>query len=119
MVKNSELFEAAKKLKPNDVIEFRVLMRRPEIDEVRSARIASMGVAADKEQVNITYVPCKRQNSVQCGFGCTFVTPHDDNANAKHKWGWQWIKVVGTEEPRKWPSGPSLYKNPGYDLVNM
>ena len=32
MVKNSELFEAAKKLKPNDVIEFRVLMRRPEID---------------------------------------------------------------------------------------
>ena len=82
---NSEMFEVAKTLNPGDVIEFRVLMRSPAKDEIESCKISSITVREDKEQVDITYVPCRRPNSVRCGFGCTFIAPEDNPGHSKGK----------------------------------
>jgi hypothetical protein len=119
MTRDTEMYEVARTLKVNDVIEYRLIMRSPPIDEVRSARIAEITVRDDREQVDITYVSCSRPNTVQCGFGCTFIAPAPNSSHAAGKWGWQWIKKVGEEKSRTTPTPPNLYKNPGYDLVNM
>jgi hypothetical protein len=106
-------------LKVNDVIRFRIVMRRPAIDEYRSARLSAVDFDPAKNSVNLTYVPCKLPDSVQCGFGCTFFTPQENPAHAVGKWGWQSIEVVGTEKPQPRFDPPCLFRNPGYDLVNM
>lgn len=118
-MRNTEAFEIAKTLKPGHVIEFRCIMRAPASDCIQTAKIKSVGLT-ESGSIGITYIPCDRPNSVQCGFGCHFIA--EDGEKGRTEWGWQWIRIIGEEAlchngPRF--SGASLYKNPGFDLVNI
>ena len=94
MFQNKDIFRTAKRLKVGDIIRFRLLMRNPVVDHYESAKVAAVSFDETRQQVNITYIPCGRFDSVNCGFGCTFVTPHDDNANKRDAWGWQTLEIV-------------------------
>jgi hypothetical protein len=118
---NMGIYEVARKLVPGDVIKQRVIMKDARHCRTETALVTEASYDPDNEQVNITYKPCKRPDSVQCGFGCTFFQPIDNPAHAAGKWGCQSLEVVGYQELGNARSyrGPNLYKNPGYDLVNM
>lgn len=114
------LFDTAKQLKVNDVILVRSKMKRGE--EVFSCRVSYIledvglptSIYPGIPIVRVGYVPCSRPDSRQCGFGSNSI-PED----GAREWGWQTIEVVGSEGPRPTCALPSLYKNPGYDRVNM
>ncbi len=116
MVTNQELFEIGKTLKIRDVI--RVFVKMKAYEKFESMLITNVGMT-EKGGIAITYVPCKQPDSVQCGFGCHFLGPEPTGANSAGRWGWQSIEVIGQEKPIKYSQGIQLYKNPGYDLVNI
>ena len=119
MVSDNEIFEACKSLKPNDVIQFETKMNRPAECRIQTAKVSS--VVVEENEVSIVYVPCKLDDSVQCGFGCAFFSPQGNKSHKSGHYGWQWVKKVGEEFPNGSRYNPSvkLYKNPGYDLVNI
>lgn len=120
---NEKLFAQARTLKVNDVIRVTDLTKHIHTGQVYkdrvldtfTCRVSSLEVKDDC--VSITYVPCQQPNSVQCGFGCTFVRVNNDRAHKEGVWGWQNIEVIGTEKPwsvSRWYPRPG---NKGYDLM--
>lgn len=95
-----------------DVIEITNRMR--DGDHVFTALVVRVERNLQNNGWSFTYVPCSRPDSIQCGFGCAFAL------DTPGQWGIQSTKVVGREYPRRWDTQPvCLYKNPGYDSVNL
>jgi hypothetical protein len=117
----AELHTLACTLKPNDVVLEHCKMRNPHTREwemkYRSFRVNSAIVG--ETGVSIMYTPCNRQDSVQCGFGHLFISPVDCGNHRYGEWGTQHMDVIGAEAPASQHKMPNLYRNPGYDLVNM
>jgi hypothetical protein len=99
------LCDTAASLKAGDVIEVQRLTRADHTGRVRydsiirdtfTARVYSVKVEAGL--VSVSYVPCNRPDSIRCIYGWTVIAPVADDNHRPGCWGWQSIRVLGSEQ---------------------
>src|SRR6185312_4699705 len=101
---NEKLFAQAKILKVNDVVRVTALVKHDHTGRVHPERILDTftcrvsSIEVEEQCVNLTYVPCRRDDTIQCGFGCHFIRTDNCKACKEGVYGWQSIEVIGTEK---------------------